>query len=879
MTNQFRRLPTGGSIRHYPSMGVLERDAFVESLLEYAEDAAAGASRLVFVAGEAGVGKTTLLGLLRDRLPDARWVVGACDGSFTPEPLGPLFDIAPQLGGALAAACAEGAPRERLFRVLLEQLAPPAPLTVVVVEDAHWADEATTDLIRFLGRRLRDSRTMLIVSYRDEGMAATHPLRLTLGDLSPERSLRRLTVPPLSPAAVSTLAAGSGIAAEELYALTGGNPFFVNEVLGIDAPELPVSARDAVLARVARLSAEARTLLDAVAVLGVDIPVAVAADVAGSASGLEECLDAGLLVSTSDGVRFRHELARLAVESALSAHQRRDLNARALAVLRTTGTDPAQLAHHAEQAADGDAVLEFAVLAGERARRLSAHREAAAQFSRAARFAAERPIAERAALHDALATELMLIEDWQRGLEEHRRAVELWRETGDQLRLGDCMRRLARASARLYEPDAEGLSEESIALLEQLPPSVALAGAYANKAAMNMYDDPDLSVAMAQRAKAVLHDNGLVDAGVLSDVLNSEGSALVGRDDDRGIPLLVTALETALAGDAEEAACRAYTNVVAALGMAYRLEEALTVLRDGLTYGEDRDLTMQLNCLRGNHIELLQRVGRWDEALEIGERELLKPTLSVFNRFGPCITLALIHGRRGNWEAADALLAEADQVIAAVGEVNALEIHLGAIELAWLRGEQTTARQRASGAAATCEIPELWGPLAVWLRRLGLEVPDVRMSALHRRQLTEPGTAVARTWAELGSPYEQALALYDSGEEEPMREAIAILDTLGAAATINVVRAEMRRRGFRAIPRGSRSTTRADEFGLTARQREVLDLLAAGMTNAEISGKLVLSERTVDHHVAAVLAKLGVDSRRDAARLVAEGRPVATASG
>src|SRR4051812_21477450 len=230
-------------------MTVLEREAFLDSLVDYAGEAQAGASRLVFLAGEAGVGKTTLLELLQERLPQARWAVGACDGSFTPQPLGPLFDIAPQLGGAIATACAEDAPRERLFRVLLEQLSPPSLFTVVVIEDAHWADEATMDLVRFLGRRLRESPTLLLVSYRDEGVAPKHPLRLTLGDLTPERSLRRMTLSPLSPAAVNALAADSDISGDELYALTGGNPFFVNEVLGIDSPTLPVSARDAVLAR------------------------------------------------------------------------------------------------------------------------------------------------------------------------------------------------------------------------------------------------------------------------------------------------------------------------------------------------------------------------------------------------------------------------------------------------------------------------------------------------------------------------------------------------------------------------------------------------------------------------------------------------------
>ena len=868
MTNRPERLSGTAGIRHHPPVGVLERDTFVDSLLEYAADAAAGASRLVFVAGEAGVGKTTLLQLLRDRLPDAQWVTGACDGSFTPEPLGPLFDIAPRLGGAIAAACDEGAPRERLFRVLLEQLAPPAPFTVLVVEDAHWADEATTDLLRFLGRRLRDSRTLLIVSYRDEGLAADHPLRLTLGDLAPERSLRRLTVPPLSPAAVATLAEGTGLAADELYALTGGNAFFVSEVLGMNATQLPVSARDAVLARVARLSAPARAALDGVAVLGVEVDHRLAGEVAGDDAGLGECLDHGVLVSTANGVRFRHELARLAVEGALPGHRRRELHARALAALRGTG-DPARLAHHAEQARDTAAVLEHAPVAGRRARELSAHREAAAQFSRALRFASDLPVEQRAALHDDLARALMLVEDWRRGLDEHRRAVELWRQSGDRLRYGDSLQRLARAAMRQYEPDGDAMAHESLAVLEQLPPSVPLAWAYANASAMNMYEDPPLSISLAQRARALLADNGLTSPDVVSDTLNSEGSAHLALGED-GVPLLKASLREALDGDAPEQASRAYTNLVSSLVLSYRHDEAMRYADEGLVYCEDHEITLHRNCLQGTRVELLERLGRWDEALETCERELLKPTLSTFNRMGPKLTMALISGRRGNRELSDRFLAEAEEIAATVRTVDALGFALGAVELDWLRGDIEAARKRALAALDGCQAPEIAGALAVWARRLGAEVTPPTMLEQHQRQLAGPWQEVAAMWGELGAPYEQALALHDSGEEEPMREAIAVLDRLGADAVINVVRADMRRRGFRSIPRGARSTTRTDPLGLTARQREVLELIGEGLTNADIGVKLVLSERTVDHHVAAVLGKLGVDSRRDAARIAAK---------
>ena len=174
------------------TVGLLERDAQLASLTGYAGEARHGDGRLVLVAGEAGVGKSALVEQAQRDLPAARWFWGACDGLFTPRPLGPLFDIASKLGGELLELCRADAPREDLFRALLRQISEPAELHVLVMEDVHWADEATVDLLRFLGRRLRDAPVLLIATYRDDGLTPDDPLRVALGDLATQRSTRRI---------------------------------------------------------------------------------------------------------------------------------------------------------------------------------------------------------------------------------------------------------------------------------------------------------------------------------------------------------------------------------------------------------------------------------------------------------------------------------------------------------------------------------------------------------------------------------------------------------------------------------------------------------------------------------------------------------------
>src|SRR3984957_14141171 len=243
---------------------LLERKTALDALAEIAAQARSGEGRLVLLEGEAGVGKSTLLEQFTHDLPDSRLLSGACDGMFTPRPLGPLFDIAQQVNGRLRSLCRADASREQLFDELLTELCEPGPLPVVVIEDVHWADEATLDLLGYLGRRIREIAVLLIVSYRNDELADTHPLRIALGYLAVQRCTKRLALAPLSARAVRTLSAGRGIDPEELYRVTGGTLFFLSAALEAGLGEVPGSAGDVVLAGAPRLEPQARETLEAV---------------------------------------------------------------------------------------------------------------------------------------------------------------------------------------------------------------------------------------------------------------------------------------------------------------------------------------------------------------------------------------------------------------------------------------------------------------------------------------------------------------------------------------------------------------------------------------------------------------------------------------
>ncbi len=473
-------------------MDLLERQSPLAELARYAQEAREGQGRLVLLAGEAGVGKTALAEQLQQDLPGARWSWGACDGLFTPQPLGPLFDLASQLDGELAGLCRAGSARELLFAALLRQISEPARLDVVVVEDVHWADEATVDLLRFLGRRLRDRAVLLIVTYREEGLDPDHPLRLAVGDLAGIRSTRRVTLTPLSEDGVRQLARDSELDATELYRLTGGNPFFVTEVVQAGIPEVPAAARDAVLARAARLSPPARDLLDVAALTGTRIEQRLIGTLWASPAGaVDAVLASGLLREDGGWLRFRHEIARLAVEQALPAHRKSAIHTRILAALDALGAeDAARMAFHAAGAGDGGAVLRYATGAARRAASLASHQEAAAQFQRALRFTAGADPAAAAALYDGLATEAALIDRWRDVAEANEHALTLWREAGDPLRAGDTLRRQSRTMWRLCRgPESTAAAESALETLQPLGPSPELGRAYANLAAVRSRND------------------------------------------------------------------------------------------------------------------------------------------------------------------------------------------------------------------------------------------------------------------------------------------------------------------------------------------------------------------------------------------------------
>jgi DNA-binding CsgD family transcriptional regulator len=829
-----------------------------------------GDGRLVLIGGEAGIGKSALVNAFCSGLGAVRVLSGACDALLTPRPLGPLVDIAEQTGGQLADLVQAGASPGELLAGLARELRPRSP-SVVVLEDLHWADEATLDVFRLLGRRIGTVPALVLATYRDDELDRVHPLRLVLGEL-PRAGVRRLSLAPLSVRAVASLAGPHRTDPDRLHQRTAGNPFFVTEALAAGVL-LPDSVRDAVLARAARLDGGARALLDAVAITPPHAELWLLQALGGDEfARLEECIASGMLRAGGEAVAFRHEIARVAIEDALPPDRVLALHRLALqALLAQPGVkvDLARLVHHAEAACDGNAVLRYAPEAGERAALLGAHREAAAQFARALRFAERLESHERAGLLERLSYECYLTDAMGEAIDARRAALAEHRRRGDRLREGDGHRWLSRLS--WFGGDnttAQTEARQAVELLQTLPPGRELAMAYSNMAQLRMNAD-DVAGTRVWGARAIELAERLGEPEILVHALNNVGTAeLMGGELD-GAAKVERSAALAREQGLDEHVARAHTNL--ACGWIERRDYALgdRQLEQGIEYCRERDLGSWLLYMTGWRARSQLEQGHWEEAAACATVVLDRPDVAAPSRITPLAVLGRLRARRGDPDPFTPLN-EASELARATGEIQRLlPVALARAEARWLAGEPTlVAAETDAVLELAIEHQRAWGvgELLLWRRRAAIaeQARPVSVAEPFRLELDGAAASAASLWTKLGCPYESALALLGSDDETDLRRSHDEFRQLGASRAAAHAARKLRERGVRGLQLGPRGSTRANPAGLTRRELDVLALLAEGMRNAQIAERLVLSSKTVDHHVSAILRKLDVRTRGEA---------------
>ena len=850
-------------------MELWERHPALDLLDGLVRDSARG-GRVALLAGEAGLGKSAIVREFARRSgPRTRVLQGSCDRLVTPRVLGPLHDIGRQAGGAFAARLSGEAAQEQIFAAFLDELSGPRqpPLPLVVVEDAHWADEATLDWVAFLGRRIDQMPALLVLTYRDDELGAEHPLRGTLAAL-PSGVVHRVPLPPLSEECVTEQARKAGKDGQLVYRLAGGNPLLVTELLKADGQAVPGAVQDLILDRLRALPAAARELARLVSVMPTRADAAV---VGGASDVVDVCIGAGVLVPAGDGVSFRHELLRSAVEDSLSPTRRASLHGQVLGVLAgVAGVDPGRLVHHARLAGDADAVLHYGQVAGADAARQGAHREAAEHYGAAAAHADRLPTTQRADLLERYALQAHLAGLHQKALQARQLAVAAREALNQPERVGENLRWISRLSWWTGQAaQAREAADRALKVLEAEPPGRQLAMAYGNRAQLHsLAYEIDEAIAWAERARDLAEQLGDVETAIHSTI--SANSARLIRGEPAQAALEEAHERAAAAGLVEQAA-RALCNLAGLTADELAQYTIAAPLIDrALEYAQDRDLHGVVQWLHGERARIRVQRCDWDGALAD-----VDAALTGRKQFGVTTVAAL--EARGRIQSArdhpDALstLDEAMRQAEPTSELQTVApVAAARSEYFLWHGDLDRAAaeaRRGLDLAGSVRQPFQIGMLAYRLWRAGGTEPvTTAMAPPYQMMIHGDWAGSATEWAARGATYLRAEAL-SAGDQPAATEALRILDDLGATRAAGHLRTRLRERGFTRIPRGPRRATAAHAAGLTSRQADVLALLAEGLTNAEIAGRLTLSAKTVDHHISALLRKLGVANRGQAAAL------------
>ncbi|KQV09504.1 AAA family ATPase [Devosia sp. Root105] len=866
---------------------LLERSAPLDVLSAVRERTAAGHGGTVLIEGEAGIGKTTLLQEFAEQhAGEFKVAWGWCEALFTPRPLGPLHDMGRSIGTGIAALLEQSAPPDRLFPALLNKLQDDGDPLILIFEDVHWADNATLDLVKYLGRRIGLLRAMVVLTARSDEIGPTHPLSYVLGDL-PAAAVTRIKLGPLSPAAVHELAIDAGRSSDDLYRVTAGNPFFVTELLATGGGEpgsVPDSIRDAVWSRLARLTPGERDVLEMMSIVPGNMELGLIKALLGPDAEdlVDMAVGRGLLRRDPQGdISFRHELARRATLDRLSSSLQRSLHTKVEAALAALpGQDSmlhlARRVHHAAGAEDGAGVLDLAPRAAAQASRLGAHQQAASFLQTALEYADIAEPAVAAQLHESWAYEASLgLFDYNAIIASHHRAISIWRELGNSAKISLNYRLLSRLHWRRGEgAEARNFADLAVEEVEGTGPGPELAMAYSTRSQLNMlhYRFAE-AIDWGRRAIRLADELGVVETRV--HALNNVGTAMLFDTRPGGREVMEEGLSLALQHGFHDHAARAYTNFAEHAVVSKDFELAERLLAEGIAFAARHDLDSSTQYLLGRQAQLRMEQGRLREAETIAQGVIGMERLPVVMHLPALTVLGRVRMRMNLPDGERALLRALDEGLPTGEPQRIFPVRIALVEAAWLREDLDAARQQLTELTAI-DLSGLraWdlGELAAWWRRSSMpgDVPARvgELPAPWALELAGQPARAAAEWTGLGLPYEAGIASMqvagvDAGTA--LGQAIAMFEAIEARQAAALARRLAQRLGLgEEMPksrRGPYASSRQHPLGLTQSEHQVLQLIADGKSNKDIARHLSRSPRTIEHQVSAVLGKFSAANR------------------
>jgi len=854
-------------------MELVERAGFLTILQSHFNDVAKGEGHAVFVSGEAGIGKTSLVRAFCKELTDECNIYqGTCDALFTPRPLAPLYDILLQMHEDVPAISGQIEDRAAFFTQFFHDLKNMRGITMLIIEDIHWADEATLDFIKFLARRITQLRCVFILTYRDNEIHSRHPLRNVLGQLQ-SGSFTRIQLPPFSRDAVDRLAQEKGYNGEDVYSISGGNPFYVNEILAGYSAGIPDNIKDSILSVYNRLDEKTKHIWQVLSVMPTAFDLRSLEKLEPNfIEAIESCLETKILIVDKGLIFFKHELYRRTVESSLSPLLRVALHKKILGLLLESFEENRkieQIIHHAKNANEYDLVVRYAPVAARQAASVGSHIEATKLYLSAIEYYQGNDEDLLIQFYEAYAYECYLTNQIREAIIYSGKALNIWKKKNHTEKIGNCMRFLSR----LWWFDgnrkqAESFAAQAIQALDSLPTSRAKAMAYSNMSQLKMLSD-QVEDCMFWGEKAISMAKELNDDEILCHALNNVGDVQIRIFSTRkqGIELLQESLNIALKNSYHEHAARAYTNLGHNGMLIKDYGLAKKAFDEGIQYCEERNLDSWTMYMLASLARVHFETGSWNDALKIAE-DLLKgdylpPPAKIF----ALVVVGSIRTRRGEADAYP-LLNEAKSKAMQTMELQRIVPALSALlEYEWIKGTRCIEEEVINNTIGMInQMGNLYenSEFAFWLKKArNQELPLQEVYEGYKLDNLKNVHRAVTNWQNAGCPYEEGLALFE-GDEDDKRKAISIIHKLGALAVYEKLKFEMRSSGIKSIPRGLRKSTQENPALLTDRELEVLQLLNEGMQNKEIAARLFISAKTVDHHISAILFKLDVNSRTKA---------------
>jgi len=936
--------------------------------------------RAVLLSGDAGVGKTRLLTELRDVAFDTGWqvVAGHCldfGDSALPylpfsEVMGRLATSDPVLLDDLAAkrpvlralqpgrrtmqgseqdtSAAVG--RGDLFdavHALFDAVASSTPL-LLVLEDVHWADTSTRDLVRFLFSRPFENQVAIVASYRSDDLHRRHPLRTAAAEWSRMPGVVRMQLEPLGPGAVRSLVKQlhpAPLRESEMAGIVAraeGNAFFVEELVGaatIDGRLVPDDLAELLLVRLDRLGATAQQVVRAASVSGRRVAHSLLAEVAGVGPGeleaaLREAVELNILVPTSsDFYRFRHALLAEAVYGDLLPGERVRMHAAYVEVLasgRANGT-AAELARHARAAHDLGTAVDASIRAGDEAMSVGGPDEAADHFQTALELLAD-PTARTEVVVDLgylghrVSDALIASGRPGRAIQVVREVLEGLAEDWPAEQRGRLL--VAMATAVMVDEtrlDPLEFTEEALRLVPDEPSRLRATVLAAHARAHAFNDNIDQAREYGAEALTLAETQDL--PRLATDVITTlAGLGAKGSEDVRsGLEEAVRRAQETGAAGAELRSLyllgrwhqdrAAFAPAVEMFVRAY--EVAVAVGQPWAPFAFDsRLLHAQIATITGDYDEALRLADVSGQAPPaVPETLLAALVVTVKAVRGDQSAQAVLPQLQGHWRKdglipitvgpaaielyalefdVDAIIAEHDRVVEAVTalwrEFFHARVRLGAVTLGALaccaavlpavdrERIATEAARIVEGSRRTltlqAEEATHWGPEGVaWAARLTAEYLRLRwllgVDPPGEQELIDSWTRALESFEEYGHRYEVARC---------QARLAAVLQAAGDPAQARVyadlARTEAKRIGaepllaeLRTLGANSRARAGASNETLTARENEILGLVAQGRSNGEIGKQLFIATKTVSVHVSNILAKLGASTRTEAAAI------------